>query len=363
MATITTSTMLGGTGGSNLLPRNISSQIWAKAQARSIIPGLAASTPIIIGDNVFPQATKTPSATIVGEGGNKKDSTLELGAKVIKPIKAQVGLEFTLEEITQNPSGVLGLLQAQLGDALARQVDLAIMHKIVADTGATITVGGDVPLSSAPFVKLAVSNGVDNGIDDEIEVGYQLVTAAGYDFSAFAMDPKGLALLRSAKNSTNNTRFHPELGFSAAVTSFAGSPAAVSKTVSGQVDAGGDTGLRILAGDFNMLKFGYALNIPVKKIEYGDPFGNGDLQRRNAVGYLAEVIFGWAVLDPNAFVAFRDIQAWAATTAYPLGRHVTVTGGTLAVTTAGTSGATAPTNPGAVGGTVTDGTVVWTRVA
>lgn len=54
--------------------------------------------------------------------------------------------------------------------------------------------------------------------------------------------------------------------------------------------------------------------------------------------------------------------AWAATTAYALGLKVTLSGGQkLEATTAGTSGATQPTAPASVGGTVTDGTVTWTR--
>lgn len=53
--------------------------------------------------------------------------------------------------------------------------------------------------------------------------------------------------------------------------------------------------------------------------------------------------------------------AWVATTAYAAGSMVTLGAGTAEATTAGTSGSTAPTLPGSVGGTVTDGTVVWTR--
>jgi len=90
-------------------------------------------------------------------------------------------------------------------------------------------------------------------------------------------------------------------------TAYAGQPVAVSKTVSGQVDASTDTKVRGFGGDWDALKFGYALDIFTKKIEYGDPFGNGDLQRRNSVAYLTEVIFGWAIMDTTAFVAYEDV--------------------------------------------------------
>lgn len=56
--------------------------------------------------------------------------------------------------------------------------------------------------------------------------------------------------------------------------------------------------------------------------------------------------------------------AHAALSAYALAARVKIgTGQFLEVITAGTSGATAPTVPGDINGTVIDGTVVWKRIA
>ena len=56
--------------------------------------------------------------------------------------------------------------------------------------------------------------------------------------------------------------------------------------------------------------------------------------------------------------------SWAATTAYAVGAQVRLNAGqSIEVTVAGTSGATVPVVPATIGGTVTDGTVTWKRIA
>lgn len=305
MPTKTIATLTGGTGGTNLLPRNVSTNIWSTATAQSIVPTLSTQVPIILGENVFPTVTKRPAASIVGEGQNKPGSDIELGAKVIRPIKAVVGLEFTMEAIFSNPSGVLGLLTTELGASLARQVDLAVLHGRQASDGAALT-GAEFINQTTNRVELTTGNASDS----ELWAGYGLVVngAKGNDFTGFAMDPRFLFSLASVRN-TAGVRLNPDMQMGSAVTTYAGQPTAVSKTVSGQVDASVDTKVRAFGGDWDALKFGYSLNIPVKVIEYGDPLGNGDLQRRNAVAYLAEVMFGWAILDQTAFVAYEDAVA------------------------------------------------------
>src|SRR6266568_5032858 len=194
MATLTsgagTNGLAHGTGGSSLLPRSISTDIWKLALAQSIVPQLATSKPIILGDNVFPTLTKRPSASIVGEGGNKVDSTLEVGSKTIRPIKAVVGLEFTMEAIMTNPAGVLDLLSEELSGALSRQIDLAVFHKRVAVDGSTIS--GVEAISDTTKVQSldTIPAAADGGIDSLLWAGYESIVDANFNFTGFALDPR-----------------------------------------------------------------------------------------------------------------------------------------------------------------------------
>ena len=52
---------------------------------------------------------------------------------------------------------------------------------------------------------------------------------------------------------------------------------------------------RCIDGDFSAIRWGVQKSIGLKLIEYGDPDGNGDLQRNNQVAFRAEVVYGWGI--------------------------------------------------------------------
>ena len=82
-----------------------------------------------------------------------------------------------------------------------------------------------------------------------------------------------------------------------------------------------------------------------------------EVVREVSVSVVGESSPQWPVVRPEDL----DATAWAATTAYAKDKFVTLAGGQiLKVTTAGTSAATAPIAP-AIGATVVNGTVTFTR--
>lgn len=291
-------------GQKALLPAQVSRNIWKEALAQSIIPGLASNVPIIIGDNTFPMVATRPAASIVGEGGNKPSSSIGLTSKTIKPIKAVVGLEFTMEAIIANPGGILGLLESEMAGALSRQVDLAILFGRQASDGAAIS--GLTEYLNATTKRQELD--YTGNLDDQIWSGMGQLVTAGKPVTGFAMDPRLVFQLSNTRDA-NGVRINQGMSLGGGLTSYAGLPTQVSMGVSGQVDASADTKVRAFGGNWNALRFGYALQLSTKKIEFGDPFGNGDLQRRNAVAFMTEAIFGWAVMDMDAFVAFDDAVA------------------------------------------------------
>ena len=59
---------------------------------------------------------------------------------------------------------------------------------------------------------------------------------------------------------------------------------------------------RVIIGDFeNAFRWGYAEDIPMEIIVYGDPDGLGDLKRMNQIVLRAEAYIGWGILDAASF--------------------------------------------------------------
>ena len=108
-----------------------------------------------------------------------------------------------------------------------------------------------------------------------------------------------------AKLKVNGVRQYPELAWGANPGSINGLAVDINTTVS----EGVDNKEKAIVGDFaNMFKWGYAKEIPLQVIEYGDPDNSGkDLKGYNQVYLRAEAYIGWAILDAKSFA--RIVEA------------------------------------------------------
>ena len=99
---------------------------------------------------------------------------------------------------------------------------------------------------------------------------------------------------------------YPEYRFGGNPDAFYGMGADVNSTVSVTGTATGSQTDHVIVGDFqNAFRWGYAKNIPLEVIEYGDPDGLGDLKRTNEVVLRAEAFIGWGILDADSFARVK----------------------------------------------------------
>jgi hypothetical protein len=92
------------------------------------------------------------------------------------------------------------------------------------------------------------------------------------------------------------------------VTSFEGMRAYSSSTVGATPEAS-TTNVKAILGDWSLLRWGVQKTVPVERILYGDPDGQGDLKRTNQIALRLEIVYGWAVMDLDGFATVKDAVA------------------------------------------------------
>ena len=124
----------------------------------------------------------------------------------------------------------------------------------------------------------------------------------GGSVNGMALAPTFGAAMGAIK--ANGTFLYPEYTFGGNPERFAGHRSDINNTVSF-----GGSAIKAIVGDFeNAFRWGYAGEVPVEVIAYGDPDGSKrDLKQYNEVCLRAEAYVGWGILDASAFAAVKDM--------------------------------------------------------
>ena len=236
---------------------------------------------------------------IVAENGKKTHGGASLEPVTIVPIKIEYGARVSDEFVYASEEAKIDILKSfneGFANKVARGIDIMAFHGVNPRTKQESAVIGDNCFDKAvtQTVNFTISD-PDTNVEDAVK----MIQGADNIVSGMAIDTTFASALASMKNSANE-RLYPELAWGANPGAINGLPVDVNTTVGLNVGTNKDVAI---VGDFaNMVKWGYAKQIPLEVIRYGDPDNSGkDLKGYNQVYLRAEIYLGWGILDKNSF--------------------------------------------------------------
>ena len=286
------------TRGTNL-PTQIVEEMFSLVQGKSSLAKVAAAKPIPFNGTTEFTFTLDKEADIVAENGAKSNGGATVAPVVIRPIKFEYGTRVSDEFLYGTEEYRMDVLRQFAEGAakkFARGFDIAAMHGVNPRTGTASTVVG-----TNNFDSLVTANTVTyvaGSADANIDAA--LAQLGDVDANGAIISPTMRSAI--AALTVNGARKYPEFAWGATPSNLGGMVLDSNGTVSfGNTQSAGD---HAIVGDFSAFKWGYAKNIPLEVIQYGNPDNDanaGDLKGHNQVYLRAEVYIGWGILAPTYF--------------------------------------------------------------
>lgn len=292
------------TSGTLFKPELVST-IFSKVKGHSTLAKLSGATPMpFSGTDTF-IFSMDGEAAIVGEGAQKPAGAAALSPVTIKPIKFVYQHRVTDEFVNLSEEKQIPYLQAfadGFAKKIARALDIAAFHGVNPATGEASDIVGTNSFAGKVTDAGHIITYSSSNPDDNIDTAVAAVQTSDGIVTGIAMAPVFGAALGSMKMADSHAAMYPEFRFGGNPDTFSG----LASDINGTVVFGANNKLRAVVGDFaNCFKWGYAANIPLEIIEYGDPDGQGDLKRTNEIVLRSEAYIGWGILDANSFALIK----------------------------------------------------------
>lgn len=290
----------------SLFPVELTNEMFNMVRGKSSLARLSGASPIPFnGEKVF-TFNFDKEADLVAENGAKSNGGATITPVTITPVKIEYGMRVSDEFMYASEEARIQYLRAfaeGFAAKTARALDIMAFHGVNPRTGSSAA-----SISSLSFDAL-VSNTVtydSSTPQDNVVSAIALVEAAEHEVTGLAMAPAfKTALAQLKKGSSSYEPMFPELGWGSTVGAINGLPADSNSTVS----FGGNADKAILGNFRDYFRWGFAKEIPLKVIEYGNPDNDaeaGDLQGHNQVYLRAEAYLGWGILAPGAFSIIKS---------------------------------------------------------
>ncbi|MBK0418284.1 phage major capsid protein [Leucobacter sp. CSA1] len=299
------------TGAADLLPKEISTEIWAETQEQSAVmqlarqinmPGSGVTIPIITGD---------AEADWVAETDEKPVSRASIGSKQITPYKLAVIEPFS-NEFRRDLPAVYEELRRRLPNAIAKKFDQTVFGTTAPGSNFD-TLGGAAAVAIGPHATDAKKSTYAGLVE-----AYNKVAEADGALDGWALSPQAKGLLLNQVDSTGRPLLFSSIQDGTSITQILGESVYYTK---GVFKAGNPATIGF-AGDWNSAMWGSVEGIKVSvsneaTITDGTvTVGSGEnaveipnqlnLWQRNMFAILVEIEVGFRVRDEDRFVRLTN---------------------------------------------------------
>lgn len=292
----------------SLFPAELTNEMFNQVKGKSSLAKLSGQSPIPFNGTTMFTFNFDKEVDIVAENGAKSNGGVSIAPVTIVPIKIEYGTRVSDEFKYGNEEVQLQYLQAfaeGFARKVARGIDLMAFHGVNPRTMSASTLIGNNCFEKAVTQKV-IETGDANA---DVESAIALVQGNEEDVTGLAMAPAFRSALAAQKRQ-DGTPLFPELGWGAAPGAINGLPVDVNSTVSATLTSPAVNNNEAILGNFrDYFRWGFAKEVPIEVIEYGNPDNDadaGDLKGHNQVYLRGEAYIGWGILNADAFARIES---------------------------------------------------------
>lgn len=289
---------------STKFPAVLQKELFSKIRGKSSVAKMCASEPIPFnGVDVFTFSFDN-DISIVGEGGNKPAGDATITPVQIRPIKVVYQSRVNQEFMFAAEEAQLEYLRSfseGFAKKVARGLDIMVFQGYDPKAG---TASGTIGNNHMDYVITNYSSGANkvtwtsgtNSPADKLEEAIAKVE----DANGIILGPTiRTAIANLPATDDGNAKAFSEFAFGGYPEMLGNCKLDVNGTV--ETNSSKD---RAFIANWDAFKWGFAKEMPLEVIEYGDPDGTGvDLKNANQVLLRSEAYIGWGFLDNSQFAA------------------------------------------------------------
>lgn len=285
--------------------------LYSKVKGKSSVAVLHGQEPIPFNGNEIMTFSMDTEVDLVGENGKRSAGGISLDPVKVVPLLIEYGARVSDDFMYASEEKQLDILKAfndGFAAKAARGLDIMVFHGVNPRTKEASALIGENSFDTGGVVKIDYNAAAPDGC---IEDAVSKLDGTESDMTGMAIS-KDMRSALSKQTDKAGAKLYPQLAWGSNPGNINGCQVDVNSTVS----FGGSKDKAIM-GDFQRaFKWGYAKNITMEVIPYGDPDNTGkDLKGYGQVYLRAQTYIGWGILDKTAFAMVAEKEADAGGTA------------------------------------------------